>query len=74
MDKESKLKITYNNGELEIVGNREGLKFLSNICYGLSELSDEASKTPANHWHLSDFMNTAEEGSTPTTILLNPNL
>lgn len=71
---EARLKILYENGEIEIVGNREGLKFLAGICSGLSELSDEEAKTAANHYHFADYMNTAEDGSISTTILCKPDL
>ena len=70
---ESKLKITFRKGEIEIAGNREGLRDLADICNGLSELSEEQANTPANHWHIADFMNTAEPGSVPTVILLKRN-
>jgi len=69
-----KLKILYKNGEIEIQGNREGLKDLGEICLALSELSDEEAKTAANHVHFADYMNNAEDGSIPTTVLLKPNL
>jgi hypothetical protein len=35
--------------ELDIVGNRIGLRALAAICTGLAELSDEQLLTPANH-------------------------
>jgi hypothetical protein len=70
---ESKLKITFRDGEIEIAGNREGLRDLADICNGLSELSEEQAQTPGNHWHIDEFMNTAEPGSVPTVILLKRN-
>ena len=62
------------NGEIEIIGNRAGLKYLAEICNSLSELSNEETKTAANHYHIADYMNNAEEGSIPLIILFNPNL
>ena len=53
---ESKLKITFRKGEIEIAGNREELRDLADICNGLSELSEEQANTPANHWHIADFI------------------
>ena len=69
-----KLKITLNEGEVEIIGNRAGLKDLAETCAALSELSDEAAKTAANHYHYADYMNTAEDGSVPLTVLLKVDL
>src|SRR5262245_13414138 len=66
----SKVKITLSEGEILIAGNREGLKDLADICYSLSQLSDEQASTPANHWHIDEFLNTAEAGSVPAVILL----
>ena len=59
-----KLKVLrLETGEIEVVGNRAGLKDLAEVCRSLSELSDEAAGTPANHYHIADYMNNAEEGS-----------
>jgi len=69
-----KLKIIISNGEIEIIGNRAGLKDLADTCAGLAELSDEEAKTAANHYHFADYMNTAEAGSIPLTLLLKIDL
>ena len=61
-------------GEIEIIGNRAGLKDLAEVCRRLSELSDAEAKTPANHYHIADYMNNAEEGSLELIILCNPDL
>lgn len=76
MDQESyKLKvIRLESGELEIIGNRTGLKDLADVCRGLSELSEEEAKTPANHYHIADYMSNAEEGSLELIIRYDPNL
>jgi hypothetical protein len=62
------------SGEIEIVGNRAGLKDLANVCRSLSELSDKEVKTGANHYHLADYMNNAEPGSLELIILCDPDL
>ena len=70
-----KLKvIKLESGEIEIIGNRAGLKDLADVCRGLSELSEEEVKTAANHYHVADYMNNAEEGSLGLIILCNPDL
>jgi hypothetical protein len=70
-----KLKIVrLESGEIEIVGNRSALRDLANVCQSLSELSDEQAKTAANHYHIADYMNNAEEGSLELIILFNPDL
>ena len=70
-----KLKvIKLESGEIEIIGNRAGLKDLADVCRGLSELSEEEVKTAANHYHVADHMNNAEEGSLGLIILCNPDL
>jgi hypothetical protein len=62
-----KLKVTISSkGDVEIVGNRIGLKALSDICTALSESVGEAG----NHYHFMDcegFWGT-EPGSTSLTI------
>lgn len=72
--KNSKIKIIYKNGEITIEGNKDGLMFLADICYNLSNISDDEAKTAANHYHIADYMNNAEKESIPTIILYNPNL
>jgi hypothetical protein len=62
------------NGEIEIVGNRAGLKELATVCRALSELSDREATTPANHYHLADYMNNAEPGSLELIIRYDPHL
>ena len=76
MDQEAyKLKVVrLNSGEIEIIGNRSGLKDLAEVCQGLSNLSDEDAKTPANHYHIADYMNNAEQGSLELLIRCDPDL
>lgn len=69
-----KLKTEYKDGEIEIIGNRAGLKDLGEICLALSCLTDEEARTAANHYHIADFMNNAEDGSVPMLVTLNLNL
>jgi hypothetical protein len=72
---EYKLKIIrLESGEIEIIGNRAGLRDLAEVCARLSELSDEDTKTPANHYHIADYMGNAEEGSLELIILCRPDL
>jgi hypothetical protein len=69
-----KLKVsTYQDG-FEIVGNREGLQGLAEVCLVLSRLSVEDAQTAANHYHFADYMNSAEEGSVPLIIRFQPDL
>jgi hypothetical protein len=62
------------SGEIEIVGNRAGLKELATVCRSLSELPDEEATTPANHYHIADYMNNAESGSLEVIIRYDPHL
>lgn len=68
---EWKMKIVEETpGALEIVGNREGLRFLGKICTSLSNLSDEDAKTAANHYHFAEFFGNLEQGSVKELIVL----
>jgi hypothetical protein len=70
-----KLKVVrLESGEIEIIGNRTGLRDLADVCRGLSELSDDEAKTAANHYHVADYMNNAEQGSLELVILCKPDL
>jgi hypothetical protein len=72
---EYKLKVVrLESGEIEIIGNRTGLKDLADVCNRLSDLSDEEATTGANHYHIVDYMNNAEEGSLELIILCKPDL
>ena len=66
--------VRLDSGELELIGNRAGLKDLAGVCQGLSELSDDQAKTPANHYHIADYMNNAEDGSLELIVRFDPNL
>ena len=72
-----KLKIILNErNEVEVIGNRAGLRFLADMCSSLSELpeSDEEAKAAGNHFHFADYMNTAEEGSMEMIVVYKPDL
>ena len=57
-----KLKICEDEpGVIEIVGNREGLRFLAKVCVSLSDLSDEEAKTAANHQIFQNMHTTLNE-------------
>jgi len=57
-----------NAREIEILGNRKGLKALAAICSGLADLSDEDLTTAANHYHLDEDFWGTEKGSVPLTV------
>ena len=61
--------IRLESGEIEIQANRAGLRDLAEVCKRLSELTDEQANTSANHYHIADYMNNAEEGSLELIIL-----
>jgi hypothetical protein len=68
----SRLRVTLIEGaasrEIEIVGNRHGLRALASICSGLAGLTDAELRTPANHYHLDEHFWGTEQGSTPLTV------
>jgi hypothetical protein len=63
-----KLNIAFENGEVLIEGDREGLRYLAMICERLCHLTDEEAKTPSNRFHLSENMGSALKGSLPAVI------
>jgi hypothetical protein len=72
MKEVEKLVVTYEDGKIEIMGNRAGLKFLGEVCLGLSELTDKEAKTAANHYHFEEGMDSAsQEGSIPMMVTLS---
>jgi hypothetical protein len=61
--KGSKLKFVLNEkGELEILGNKNGLKALAAICTGLSESGVD------DHYHLDEQFWGTEPGSVPVIV------
>jgi hypothetical protein len=69
-----KLKISAYQDGFEIVGNREGLQGLAEMCLALSRLSAEEAQTAMNHYHFADYTNSAKEGSIPLIIRFQPDL
>jgi len=60
--------IAKEGGEIEIAGNRTGLRALAAICAGLADLPPEDLGTPANHYHLDEDFWGTEKGSIPLTV------
>ena len=60
----------------EIVGNREGLRRLAEVCLSLADLpqDDAEARKMGNHFHFADYMNTLDDGSTPFIVLYKPDL
>ena len=73
-EEEFKLKVSIENGEVHVHGNRAGLRDLAEGCAALSALSEEDSRTTANHVLYADYMNSAEDGSVPLMICLQTDL
>jgi hypothetical protein len=71
-----KIKVLARDDGCEIVGNREGLIGLAEICQRLAALpeDDEQAKRLGNHYHFAPWMNNAEEDSITLTILYKPDL
>jgi hypothetical protein len=70
-NRNARLKISLNQArgtEIEILGNRDGLRALAAICTGLADLTDDQLLTPANHFHLDQSFWGAEKGSVPMTV------
>ena len=72
MRRAERLKISRYQDGFEIVGNRQGLRDLAEICLALSRLSNEDAQTAASHYHFADYMNSAEPGSVPLIIRFQP--
>jgi hypothetical protein len=68
----ARLKVTLTerdaSRDIEVVGNRRGLRALAAICSGLADLTDDELITPANHYHLDENFWGTESGSTPLTV------
>jgi hypothetical protein len=60
----------------EIIGNREGLLGLADICQRLAGLPDnpDQSQRLGNHYHYAPWMNNAADDSIAFTILYQPEL
>jgi len=68
-DPDAKIKVTDQHGEVEIIGNREGLLWLSEICAGLASLTEAEAKTPANHYHINPSMGHGTQDTVDAIIL-----
>jgi hypothetical protein len=71
-----KLLVLRDGDGFEIIGNRDGLVGLAQMCLQLAMLPedcDEAKKL-GNHYHFQPEMNNAEEGSLRMSILYKPDL
>ena len=73
-DEKAKIKVEYNNGEIEIIGNRAGLNWLSDACAGLADLTAEEAKTAANHYHILAGVGPGTEDTLDAIILFKPDL
>jgi hypothetical protein len=71
-----RIKAVATGDGFEIIGNREGLLGLAEICQRLAALpqNDAESQQLGNHYHFAPWMNNADEGSIAFTILYQPNL
>ena len=58
-----RLKITYDNHEIWIRGDKEGLQYLADCCTRII-----GNKDPSGHFHLMPEMNNLMEGSVKTVI------
>jgi len=71
-DQSARLKISLKEkggtSEIEIKGNRKGLRSLAAICSGLAELASEDLRTPANHYHLDEDFWGTDKGSVPLLV------
>jgi len=58
------------------VGNREGLRWLADVCLRLADLpeNDEQARKLGNHYHFSEHMNNLEAGSVSFKIRHKPDL
>lgn len=64
-----KVRLNESRGiDIEIIGNRDGLRALAAICSGLADLSDEQLNTPANHYHLDESFWGTEKESVPLMV------
>lgn len=65
----------YKDG-FEIAGNRPGLRELARVCLALADLPEDDAEAQrlGNHYHFADYMDTADEGSTPFIILYKPEM
>ena len=70
----AKVRVEFAKGGTEVLvsANREGLRYLAEICSGLADEEYERHRPP--HTHIEPALNSAEPGSVPMEILLEPDL
>jgi hypothetical protein len=69
-----KLRITVDDGVVNVVGNREGLRSLADVCTQLADLPEtrEESRKLYNHRHFTEFLNGADAGSVEMIVRYDP--
>jgi hypothetical protein len=70
----AKVRVEFVKGGTEVVvsANREGLRYLSEICASLADEEYDRHEPP--HTHVEPALNSAEPGSVPLEILLKADL
>jgi hypothetical protein len=71
-----KLMISVEDGVIKVVGNRDGLLQLAEVCSRLAMLPETRaeSRKLGNHYHYADFGNNVEAGSAEMEILYDPEM
>ena len=70
----AKIRVELIKGGTEVLvsANRDGLRFLAEVCLALAEEDFDPHRPP--HYHVEPALNTAESDSVPLEILLNTKL
>ena len=63
------IKVSFQEGEVVIEADRDGLRRISEISEKLASLTDSEARTPANHFHFMEGMKNVEPDSLPLVIL-----
>jgi hypothetical protein len=71
-----RLSVAIEDGVVRIVGNRGGLRGLAEVCLQLADLPETRaeSRKLGNHYHFSEQMNSADQGSVEMIILYDPEI
>ncbi|MGH9313272.1 MAG: Imm32 family immunity protein [Vicinamibacterales bacterium] len=71
-----KISIVRDGEGFEIIGNREGLTAIAEVCLQLAQLPETRaeSRRLGNHYHYADWAQNVEADSIPLTILYDPEL
>ena len=67
-----RVELVKDRSEVLICGNREGLRYLSEICVSLADEEYAPHRPP--HTHIEPALNSAEEDSVPLEIILEADL